>query len=47
MKLLCPACKKVIKRDGRVKMTKLMTTKRGYKSWCTTHEKTTYLRRLK
>lgn len=34
MKFICPACKKVFKRDMRLKINKLMLTKRGYKSSC-------------
>jgi len=34
MKFKFPACKKIFKRDMRLKMNKLMLTKRGYRSSC-------------
>jgi hypothetical protein len=34
MILQCPSCKKIFKRDMRLKYNKELLTKRGYKSSC-------------
>jgi hypothetical protein len=34
MTFKCPACKKIFKRDMRLKMNKSCITKRGYSSSC-------------
>jgi hypothetical protein len=38
----CPACKKIFKRDMRLKGNKSMLTKRGYKSFCIEKDKNTF-----
>lgn len=43
MKLYCRHCKKIIIRDMRLNAHKSQMTKRGYRSYCETTGKTTYL----
>jgi len=44
MKLLCRACKAIVKRDKR--MVKKLSTKRGYKSYCDITDKIVWLKLL-
>jgi hypothetical protein len=47
MKLQCPACKQIIKRDMREKISKLFMTKRGYKSYCDQTGRNVFLKEVK
>ena len=46
MKFVCPACGKVLKRDMRLKITKLSRTKRGIRSYCEEKGRNVYCREV-
>lgn len=44
MKFKCSACKCVVIRDMRLKISKYFMTRRGYKSYCETTGKDVFLK---